>query len=56
MEWIKEGEVVARELYDRVEDPQELNNLVEGDERSEVAETLSRKLDRGKGWRGARPR
>lgn len=56
VEWVKGDEVVARELYDQVEDPEELVNLLGDGERSEVAESLSLKLNRGKGWRDARPK
>jgi arylsulfatase A-like enzyme len=56
VEWIQNDEVIARELYDRLEDPGEELNLLNGDERSEVAETLSLQLNRGKGWRNVLPR
>ena len=56
MEWLKGDEVVERELYDRLEDPEERVNLIEGEERSEVAETLSLQLKRGEGWKDVRPK
>ena len=56
VEWLRGDEVVERELYDRLEDPEELVNLLSGGARSEVAETLSLQLNRGKGWKNARPR
>ena len=56
VEWLKGDEVVERELYDRLEDPEERVNLIEGAERSEVAETLSLQLKRGEGWKDVRPK
>lgn len=56
VEWVKGDEVVARELYDRLEDPEELVNLLGDGGRSEVAESLSLKLNRGKGWQDVRPK
>ena len=56
VEWIQNNEVVARELYDRLEDPREEVNLLQGNKRSEVAEALSLRLKRGKGWRDVLPK
>ena len=56
VEWVKGDEVVTRELYDRLEDPEELVNLLGDGGRSEVAESLSLKLNRGKGWQDVRPK
>jgi iduronate 2-sulfatase len=56
VEWMKGGKVVERELYDRLEDPGEMVNLLSEGERSEVAETLSLKLNGGKGWQDVRPK
>jgi len=56
VEWIQNNEIVARELYDRLEDPREEVNLLQGNKRSEVAEALSLRLKRGKGWRDVLPK
>ena len=56
VEWIQNNEIVARELYDRLEDPREEVNLLQGNTRSEVAEALSLRLKRGKGWRDVLPK
>jgi len=56
VEWVKDDEVVARELYDQMDDPEERVNLVSSGDRSEVGETLSRKLNRGKGWKDVLPK
>ena len=56
IEWIRGEEVVARELYDRAEDPGELENLLDGGGAGETAETLSLMLNRGKGWRDVLPK
>ena len=56
VEWIQGDKVIARELYDQLEDPNEELNLLHEGERSEVGETLSLLLDRGKGWRNALPK
>jgi arylsulfatase A-like enzyme len=55
VEWIKNGEVVARELYDHHTDPEERVNLASGERHQELVMTLSKSLDRGKGWKNARP-
>ena len=58
VEWVETanpGKVTARELYDRVEDPHERRNLVGAGDRSELVEGLSARLDKGKGWKNARP-
>lgn len=56
VEWIQGDKVMARELYDQLEDSNEELNLLHEGERSEVGETLSLLLDRGKGWRNALPK
>ncbi|MGC6458144.1 MAG: sulfatase [Akkermansiaceae bacterium] len=56
VEWWSDDEIVARELYDQVEDPDEMRNLISDNDRSELVEELSMKLDRGKGWENARPK
>ena len=56
VEWVKGDEVVARELYDQMEDPEERVNLVREGDRSEVVEGLSVKLNRGKGWKDVLPK
>lgn len=56
IEWIRGEEVVARELYDRAEDPGELENLLDGGGAGETAESLSLMLNRGKGWRDVLPK
>lgn len=55
VEWVKGDEVVERELYDQIEDPEERVNLVREGDRSEVVESLSTKLNRGKGWKDVLP-
>ncbi|MEO1835861.1 MAG: sulfatase [Akkermansiaceae bacterium] len=59
VEWVESADleaVVARELYDRIEDPEEMRNLVDkAAVRSELVRTLSAKLNKGKGWKDARP-
>jgi len=49
----KTGEVVARELYDHQEDPQENVNLAAAGEHRDLAARLARQLKAG--WKAARP-
>ena len=59
VEWVETSnreKVVARELYDRVEDSDESWNLAdETTAQSELVQSLSAKLNRGRGWKDARP-
>jgi hypothetical protein len=48
------GDLVARELYDNRDDPQENVNLADISKYAGLVEELSAKLSAG--WRGARPR
>lgn len=49
----KTGEVVAVELYDHQEDPQENINLAAGSEHKDLVARLAKQLDAG--WKAARP-
>lgn len=54
-EWIdrKSGDVVARELYDHVNDPAENENVAKKPDNEAVVSSLSRQLAKGEGWREA---
>lgn len=57
VEWVEAKnpeKVLARELYDRVEDPEETRNLIEEGEEFELATEMGMLLDKGKGWRAVR--
>jgi len=53
-EWRKDGQVVARELYDHKYDPAENVNVVDRPQHRELVQSLSRQLQAG--WQAARPR
>ena len=55
-EWIdrKSREVVARELYDHLNDPAENENVAEKTDNEPLVEGLSKQLAEGEGWRDAR--
>jgi iduronate 2-sulfatase len=54
-EWIdrQSGDVVARELYDQVNDPAENVNTAESEENATAVKRLSEQLAKGEGWRSA---
>jgi len=54
-EWIdrQSGDVVARELYDHVNDPAENENVAEKTDNRAVVKELSTQLAKGEGWREA---
>lgn len=58
VEWVETAhpeKVLARELYDRVADPDEMWNRLGDGGRPEIAEVFSARLDRGRGWVAAKP-
>ena len=56
VEWYehRSGRLLARELYNHDEDPNETKNLADADASRSVVAELSRKLARGEGWRRER--
>lgn len=58
VEWVETADpskVAARELYDHESDPDEMKNLITEGEDHGVAVRMSALLDKGEGWKAAKP-